>query len=553
MKLMYFNDYKLGVIKGEAVVDVSAVVQNIAHTGPHDLINGLIERFAEYRPRLEEATARDKGVPLADVKVRPPLPKPVNIDCMAVNYMEDGTRTEPAPINAFHKSPNAVIGPEDTMVLPDVPATIFEGEAEVAVVIGKRAKDVKAADAMSHVFGYVNFVDGSARGLPPPGNVFYQMKSRDTFAPIGPYIVTADEIRDPHQLQVRLWVNGVLKQNFNTSDMAHKIPRCIEWVSSIHTLEPGDVLATGTNHRGLSSFQDGDVVELESDGLGRLRFHVRDELKRTWGRETRLDMANKGSKGNNHAAADREVRRAIVMIARVRHQAWPTDRNPGDDAYAARSPLARRGPWRSMSISSRTDARSSSRLTAAITSSTRAGGMPAAGIGAELALDLRTRERVLERSARMLAARLEGRAVGHLDLHHRLRAGQRGIVPDLHALLREPAQLRVVVARGLELGERERAVVQDHRRGVVAGDQRVELALVAGKLAVHVESGLAQRHAHRLDLGGVDAACCSTRSNSAVFMPCVSDADGHSRSAICSSSQRWPRSAVTASGWPPLA
>jgi len=136
----------------------------------------------------------------------------------------------------------------------------------------------------------------ASSGLPPPGNVFYQMKSRDTFAPLGPYIVTADEIRDPHQLQVRLWVNGVLKQNFNTSDMAHKIPRCIEWVSSIHTLEPGDVLATGTNHRGLSSFQDGDVVELESDGLGRLRFHVRDELKRTWGRETRLDMANKGGK-----------------------------------------------------------------------------------------------------------------------------------------------------------------------------------------------------------------------------------------------------------------
>jgi 2-keto-4-pentenoate hydratase/2-oxohepta-3-ene-1,7-dioic acid hydratase in catechol pathway len=296
MKLMYFNDYKLGVIKGDAVVDVSSVVQNIAHTGPHDLINGVIARFAEYRPRLEEAVARGKGVPLADVKIRPPLPKPVNIDCMAVNYMEDGTRTEPAPINAIHKSPNAVIGPEETMVLPDVPASIFEGEAEVAVVIGKRAKDVTAADAMSHVFGYVNFVDGSARGLPPPSNVFYQMKSRDTFAPLGPYIVTADEIRDPHQLQVRLWVNGMLKQNFNTSDMAHKIPRCIEWVSSIHTLEPGDVLATGTNHRGLSSFQDGDVVELESDGLGRLRFHVRDELKRTWGRETRLDMANKGGK-----------------------------------------------------------------------------------------------------------------------------------------------------------------------------------------------------------------------------------------------------------------
>ena len=297
MKLMYFNDYKLGVIKGEAVVDVSAVVQDIAHTGPHDLINGLIERFAEYRPRLEEATARDKGVPLTDVKVRPPLPKPVNIDCMAVNYMEDGTRTEPAPINAFHKSPNAVIGPEDTMVLPDVPATIFEGEAEVAVVIGKRAKDVKAADAMSHIFGYVNFIDGSARGLPPPGNVFYQMKSRDTFAPMGPYLVTADEIADPHKLAIRLSVNGTVKQSFNTSDMAHKIPRCIEWVTSIHTLEPGDVLATGTNHRGLSAFMDGDRIELETEGMGVLRFTIKDDLKRTWARETRLDRQEKGQEG----------------------------------------------------------------------------------------------------------------------------------------------------------------------------------------------------------------------------------------------------------------
>jgi 2-keto-4-pentenoate hydratase/2-oxohepta-3-ene-1,7-dioic acid hydratase in catechol pathway len=164
------------------------------------------------------------------------------------------------------------------------------------VVIGKRARNVRAGDAMSHVFGYVNFIDGSARGLPPPGNVFYQMKSRDTFAPIGPYIVTADEIADPHRLQVRLWVSGALKQSFNTDDMAHKIPRCIEWVSSIHTLEPGDVLATGTNHRGLSAFQDGDVVELETEGLGRLRINVRDELKRTWGRDTRLDLQSRGAK-----------------------------------------------------------------------------------------------------------------------------------------------------------------------------------------------------------------------------------------------------------------
>ena len=297
MKLLFFDDFKLGVLARDTVVDVTPTVRDVPHTGPHDLVSGLIARFADYRTRLEDAVARGRGVPLSQVRIRPPLPRPVNIVAMAVNYMEDGTRSEPAPLNAFHKSPGAVIGDGDTMVLPDVPATIFEGEAEVAVVIGKRASHVSAARAMDHVFGYVNFIDGSARGLLPSGNTFYQMKSRDTFAPLGPFLVTADEIADPHRLQVRLWVNGTLKQNFNTSDMAHKIPRCLEWVSSIHALEPGDVLASGTNHRGLSGFQDGDRIELETEGLGRLHVNVRDDLKRTWARETRLDRQQKGLEG----------------------------------------------------------------------------------------------------------------------------------------------------------------------------------------------------------------------------------------------------------------
>jgi 2-keto-4-pentenoate hydratase/2-oxohepta-3-ene-1,7-dioic acid hydratase in catechol pathway len=297
MKLLFFDEFKLGVLKGNTVVDVSSVVSDIPHVGPHDVINGLIARFAERRKALQEAADRGRGVPVSTVRIRPPLPRPTNIVAMAVNYMEDGTRSEPAPINAFHKSPSAVIGDGDTMVLPDVPATIFEGEAEVAVIIGKHASNVRAADAMSYVFGYTNFIDGSARGLPPSGNTFYQMKSRDTFAPIGPYLVTADEISDPHHLDVRLAVNGTVKQNFNTSDMAHKIPRCIEWVTSIHALGPGDILATGTNHRGLSGFQNGDLIELETEGLGKLRIHVRDDLKRTWARETRLDRQQKGLEG----------------------------------------------------------------------------------------------------------------------------------------------------------------------------------------------------------------------------------------------------------------
>jgi 2-keto-4-pentenoate hydratase/2-oxohepta-3-ene-1,7-dioic acid hydratase in catechol pathway len=297
VKLLFFDEFKLGVLRGDAVVDVSEAVRDVPHTGPHNLISGLIERFASYRRPLEEVAQRGTGIPLAEVKIRPPLPRPTTIVAMAVNYMEDGTRAEPAPINAFLKASSAIIGDGDTMVLPDVPATIFEGEAELALVIGTRATAVNQADAMRHVFGYTNFIDGSARGLPPSGNTFYQMKSRDTFAPIGPFLVTADEISDPHRLQVRLWVNGELKQDYNTSDMAHRIPRCLEWVTSIHTLEPGDILATGTNHRGLSAFQNGDRIEVETEGLGRLRFGVRDDLARTWSRETRLDRQRKGLDG----------------------------------------------------------------------------------------------------------------------------------------------------------------------------------------------------------------------------------------------------------------
>ena len=123
---------------------------------------------------------------------------------------------------------------------------------------------------MKYVFGYTNFIDGSARGVVPPTNVFYQMKSRDTFAPIGPYIVTADEIKNPQQAADPAEQQRRGHQNFNTDDMAHKIPRCIEWVTSIHTLLPGDILATGTNHRGLNPFMDGDKIELDAEGLGTL-------------------------------------------------------------------------------------------------------------------------------------------------------------------------------------------------------------------------------------------------------------------------------------------
>jgi 2-keto-4-pentenoate hydratase/2-oxohepta-3-ene-1,7-dioic acid hydratase in catechol pathway len=297
VKLLFFDDFKLGVARGDEVVDVSSAVTELVDLLPQDLMSAVIEAWDVYRERLLAASQAGAGVPLDAVRIRPPLPRPLNIDCMARNYLENGTLPAPPPINGFAKTPNSIIGHGDVMVLPDIPATVFEGEAELAIVIGKRARNVPASAAFDHVFGYTNLIDGSARGIPPRQNAFYQMKSRETFCPIGPFIVTADEVDDPQKLPVRLWTNGQLMQDFNTDDMAYDIASCVEFVSSLHTLQPGDLIATGTNHRGLHPFMDGDRVELEVGGLGRLSIHVRDDLKRTWKRETRHERAAAGADG----------------------------------------------------------------------------------------------------------------------------------------------------------------------------------------------------------------------------------------------------------------
>ena len=287
MKLVMFNDFVPGVLDGNRVVDISSAVSGVPHMSPQELMSGIIADFDSLRGSIDDVVSSSDGAERTEVRLRPPLPKPTQIVAMAANYMEHGARSAPAPINAFLKSSNSIIGDGDTLVLPDAPANIFHHEAELGVVIGTDAAHVDAGDAYQYVFGYVNFIDGSARGL---GNgSFFQGKSWDTFGPVGPCIVTADEIDDPQALNVRLWVNGTLRQNFSTSDMAYDIARCIEWASGITALEPGDILATGTNHQGLGAMQDGDLIEMHIDGLDKLTISVRDDLKREWSRD--IDQA----------------------------------------------------------------------------------------------------------------------------------------------------------------------------------------------------------------------------------------------------------------------
>jgi 2-keto-4-pentenoate hydratase/2-oxohepta-3-ene-1,7-dioic acid hydratase in catechol pathway len=283
MRICFYNDYTLGMVKDDKVIDLSSAVSGINAPTPQDLINAVIEDFEDiYRARFEEIARTSDGVLVTSVRFRAPLPNPGKILCMGVNFLENGALKEPKPIHGFIKSSDCVIGSGDVVELPSGAVKVFQHEAELGVVVGKKARNVSASDAGSHIFGYLNFIDFSARGMHPSSMVY--MKSPDTFGPMGPVIVTADEVPDPYAMQVRLWVNGELCQNHSVSDMAHKIPRCIEWLSSITTLDPGDLIPTGTNHQGLASIQDGDLLEMEIGSLGLLSVTAHDADKREWKR-----------------------------------------------------------------------------------------------------------------------------------------------------------------------------------------------------------------------------------------------------------------------------
>ena len=161
MKLAFFDEFRLGVVRDDNIFDVHDAVAQIPRVGPQDLLRGVIEGWDHWSAELDRAADNASPVPLTDVRLRPPVPRPVNIDCMGQNYMEG--RTEGLPPGAFLKSPNSIIGPGDTMVCPDVPAGIFEGEAELGVIIGRRASNVPASEAMDYVFGYTCGIDVSAR------------------------------------------------------------------------------------------------------------------------------------------------------------------------------------------------------------------------------------------------------------------------------------------------------------------------------------------------------------------------------------------------------
>jgi len=280
MRLVFFEDYRLGVVNGDRVVDVTAALGDVEGVQPQDRLLRVIGEWGNLKSKIEGATEKGAVRPLQGLRLRAPVPSPRKIVCAARNYQEFGVHKN-VDIEFFLKSPEAILDPGGTVELPPHKATIFHHEAEVAVVIGKTAKRVSQDEALDYVFGYMPFVDVSARGL---YGGFFIGKSFDTFCPHGPAIVTADEVKDPQKLKLELDVNGTERQRFGTDDMANTTAKLIEHASSITTLRPGDILATGTNHQGLGALQDGDKVQLRVEDWPALEFSVRDPEKRSWPR-----------------------------------------------------------------------------------------------------------------------------------------------------------------------------------------------------------------------------------------------------------------------------
>lgn len=286
---------RLGAIVGDNVVDLARLAQHSGQSLPDNMLD-----FIDLGPLAVTSTTAlltsfegnwpvGCAWPLVNVKVLAPIPRPrKNIFGIGLNYVEhvaessrtlDTAKELPKEPVIFSKPPTSVIGPGEAIEHNGAITQQLDWEVELAVIMGSRAKRVNEAQALDYVFGYSLMIDMSARDCRRAGQWIYS-KGQDTFAPFGPCIVTADEIADPHNLNLSLRVNGVTKQQSNTRHMLFKIPMLIADISKGITLEPGDIIATGTPE-GVGAGRSpqewvwpGDVIDADVEGIGHLRHPV---------------------------------------------------------------------------------------------------------------------------------------------------------------------------------------------------------------------------------------------------------------------------------------
>jgi len=295
MKLLTYKttsgEQKLGILHNDTIIDVERLGHKTNETFPKTMLElidaGLEEvgRIAYILDKANENTIAAVAVPMNEVTLLAPIPKPrKNIIGIGLNYTEhvaesartlDTSNELPQKPVIFSKPPTAVTATDTNILLNPKLTQQLDWEVELAVIIGKKGKYVAATEAMDYVFGYTVINDISARDCRRAGQ-WIVSKGQDTFAPMGPYLVTRDEIENPHNLNLSLTVNGVEKQNANTKFMLFNINALIEDLSIVFTLEPGDIIATGTpagvgaGRNPQEWLWNGDVVEATVEGIGTL-------------------------------------------------------------------------------------------------------------------------------------------------------------------------------------------------------------------------------------------------------------------------------------------
>lgn len=269
-----------GVLIGDNVISIRGAgyedTLSVIAGGP-----GALEKVRQW----VQDPPRGETIAVSHAKLRAPIARPPKILCIGLNYAKHARESKmeiPEFPTVFTKLSTAVIGPGETIVLPKN-SSKPDYEAELAFVIGKRGRHIPAEKWREYVFGYTNLNDVSARDFQLRTSQWMIGKGFDTFAPMGPAIVTADEIPDPHALDIGTTINGEVLQNSNTSDLIFKIPELIAYLSSVCTLEPGDVVSTGTPE-GVGAartpprwLRPGDDCIVRVQGLGELRNPVASE------------------------------------------------------------------------------------------------------------------------------------------------------------------------------------------------------------------------------------------------------------------------------------
>jgi len=286
MKLAAIKPNELAIVKGEKLISIGELLPK------GSTMIDLITAYDGIKGKLDALAAGGSGVGLDAKLLKPPVENPSKIWAAAGNYKRGtaglgdargrGTAAKTSPEelleNMFLKPPSAIAGPEDNILIPKNAESIFP-ELELCVVIGKKARHVSKARAFDVVFGYTIMLDVTARGYGLSKNLSGTRNVRkgfETFAPIGPWITTKDEIADPHNLWMKLWINGELKQSAKTDAMINDIATQISFLSEVTTLLPGDLLTTGNPDS--PEFQEklkpGDVLKSEIEGIGAMNLGV---------------------------------------------------------------------------------------------------------------------------------------------------------------------------------------------------------------------------------------------------------------------------------------